>query len=272
MSISDEQAKKLRKPFPKDQIGKLPKPTKRDNPKGKCQECGGWHGLPAVHLDYVGHAATTDRLLEVDPSWTWEFLAANQDGSPVVYTNGLSDGALGIWIKVRIADVWTPGFGEGKNFKEAISDAIRNAAMRRGVALDLWSKEDLHAEEGEPKPAGAQGERAGSTQRKPAAKPAAAASSPSEVPEDLKGSDDPVEQTISRLTGEILSIAKRQSGELFQSTTDVLAKKRGETADALDYVKWLERQHERIIENYGTPEGSPFQVPAAARRKQQRAA
>ena len=32
-------------------ISKLPKPTKRENAKGKCDECGGWHGLPAVHLD-----------------------------------------------------------------------------------------------------------------------------------------------------------------------------------------------------------------------------
>ena len=29
--------------------------------------------------------------------------------------------------------------------KQLISDAIRNAAMRFGVALDLWAKEDLHA-------------------------------------------------------------------------------------------------------------------------------
>ena len=28
--------------------------------------------------------------------------------------------------------------------KQLISDALRNAAMRFGVALDLWSKEDLH--------------------------------------------------------------------------------------------------------------------------------
>ena len=60
----------LRQPFPPHQISKLPKPLKRDAPKGKCNECGGWHGLPAVHLDYVGHAALTDRLLDADPAWT----------------------------------------------------------------------------------------------------------------------------------------------------------------------------------------------------------
>jgi hypothetical protein len=35
------------------------------------------------------------------------------------------------------------GVGDGKNAKERIGDAIRNAAMRFGVALDLWAKENL---------------------------------------------------------------------------------------------------------------------------------
>jgi hypothetical protein len=38
---------RLREPFPAHQISKLPKPFKKDAPKGKCQECGGYHGLPA---------------------------------------------------------------------------------------------------------------------------------------------------------------------------------------------------------------------------------
>src|SRR5687768_17507101 len=53
----------LREPFPPNQISKLPKPYKKDSPKGNCRECGGYHGLPAAHLDYVGHAALTARLL-----------------------------------------------------------------------------------------------------------------------------------------------------------------------------------------------------------------
>ena len=35
------------------------------------------------------------------------------------------------------------GVGDGKSAKECIGDAIRNAAMRFGVALDLWAKDDL---------------------------------------------------------------------------------------------------------------------------------
>ena len=66
MSITPEQAAALRKPFPRESIGILPKPYKADSLKGQCSVCNGYHGLPAVHLDYVGHAAVTDRLLTVE--------------------------------------------------------------------------------------------------------------------------------------------------------------------------------------------------------------
>ena len=138
--MTPEQAKALRESFKPEQIGKLPKPTKKENPKGRCDECGGWHGLPAVHLDYVGHAATTDRLLAVDPEWSWEPMATGPNGEPLM-THG------GLWIRLTVAGVTRPGFGDGANPKEIIGDAIRNAAMRFGVALDLWAKEDLHGGE-----------------------------------------------------------------------------------------------------------------------------
>lgn len=111
--------KELRKPFPKESIGKLPK--------------GG------VMLDYVGHASVTDRLLEVDPQWTWEPLGTREDGLPA------TDNAGNLWIKLTVNGVTRIGVGDGKNAKECISDAIRNAAMRFGVALDLWSKEELES-------------------------------------------------------------------------------------------------------------------------------
>lgn len=138
--MTPEQAAKLREPFKPEQIGKLPKPTKKENPKGYCDVCGGYHGLPAVHLDYVGHAATTDRLLQVDPEWSWKPMAAGPNGEPLM-TNG------GLWIELTVCGVTRPGFGDGQSTKEIIGDAIRNAAMRFGVALDLWAKEDLHADE-----------------------------------------------------------------------------------------------------------------------------
>ena len=139
--MNHEQQAKLRESFKPDQIGKLPKPTKKENPKGRCKECGGWHGLPAVHLDYVGHAAVTDRLLQVDPEWTWWPMALDERGAPMLDAKG------GLWIYLKILDVQRPGYGDGDSMKEIIGDAIRNAAMRFGVALDLWAKEPLHAEE-----------------------------------------------------------------------------------------------------------------------------
>lgn len=134
----------LREPFPEHQIGQLPKPYRKDAPKGNCRECGGYHGLPAAHLDYVGHAALTDRLLEVDPEWTWEPVALDDAGLPRFDRDG------GLWIRLTICGVTRLGYGDsggkrGANaVKEAIGDALRNAGMRFGAALDLWHKGDLH--------------------------------------------------------------------------------------------------------------------------------
>ncbi len=141
--MTTDQASALRAPFPKEAIGKLPKPYKKESPKGVCKDCGGYHGLPAAHLDYVGHAAVTDRLLKVDPEWTWEPVATGPDGLPFLDAGG------GLWIRMTVAGVTRLGYGDqtnGKGIKEIIGDALRNAAMRFGVALDLWSKEDLQAE------------------------------------------------------------------------------------------------------------------------------
>jgi hypothetical protein len=152
VEISDPLAL-LRAPFPPNQISKLPKPFKKDAPKGNCTVCGGYHGLPAMHLDYVGHAALTDRLLDTDPLWSWEPVGYAPDGLPAFDRNG------GLWIKLTVCGVTRLGYGnaEGKSggdaVKEIIGDALRNAAMRFGAALDLWHKGDLHAEpEGEALP------------------------------------------------------------------------------------------------------------------------
>jgi len=139
----------LRQPFPPHQISKLPKPLKKDAQKGKCDVCGGYHGLPAVHLDYVGHAALTDRLLDADPAWTWEPLALGADGLPAYDHSG------GLWIRLTVLGVSRLGYGNaeekgymdvGAREKEVIGDALRNAAMRFGAALDLWHKGQLHVD------------------------------------------------------------------------------------------------------------------------------
>lgn len=130
--MNEEQAKKLREPFPKSAIGKLPK--------------------AGMQLDFVGHAAVTQRLLEVDPEWTWSPVGFDANGLPAFDEHG------GLWIRLTVCGVTRYGYGEpqgGDVFdrrKGAIGNAIRNAAMRFGVALDLWSKDDIHTTFEEPKP------------------------------------------------------------------------------------------------------------------------
>lgn len=141
----------LRKPFPDHQISQLPKGTKAQNDcpanqKKNCSICGGWHHPEVKHLSYVGHAAVTDRLLDSDPFWSWEPLAL-KDGLPAFDATG------GLWIRLTVCGHSRVGYGHaiasaykeiGSREKEVIGDAIRNAAMRFGAALELWHKGDLH--------------------------------------------------------------------------------------------------------------------------------
>jgi hypothetical protein len=125
--MKQEQQDALRAPFPKEQIQKLP--------------TGG------LQLDYVSHAWVTDRLLKVDPAWTWKPLAFTDAGLPAFDSNG------GLWIELTICGITRYGYGEPQGrdkfdmTKGAIGNAIRNAAMRFGVALDLWAKEQPSAAE-----------------------------------------------------------------------------------------------------------------------------
>lgn len=142
----------LRTPFAPHHISKLPKPTKRQTEEVKnnykkgirCKLCGQWHHPDVQHLDYVGHAALTDRLLDSDPTWNWEPVAFDERGAPMRDSEG------GMWIRLTVCGQTRLGYGHadgkrgGDAVKEVIGDALRNAAMRFGAALDLWHKGDLH--------------------------------------------------------------------------------------------------------------------------------
>lgn len=140
-------ASELRAQFPENQIGKLPRTTCKacserrracDQHKwvNNCRQCKGNHSSATIHLDYVGHADVTSRLLAVDPEWSWEPVAVDDRGLPCL------DNLGNLWIRLTVAGVTRLGVGDGKSMKECIGDAIRNAAMRFGVALDLWAKGD----------------------------------------------------------------------------------------------------------------------------------
>jgi hypothetical protein len=106
----------LRAPFPPEQIGKLPASQKR----------------PA--LDFVGHAAVTDRLNLHAPGWSYTV--------DEMFTQGGE-----CWIRgtMTVGGISRTEYGDGKDPKEAIGNFIRRGAMRFGVALDLWSREELTA-------------------------------------------------------------------------------------------------------------------------------
>lgn len=143
----------LRKTFPPSDISMLPKQLNKNDTgqnmpcKAGTQAsadgrfCGGYHRR-SIHLDYVGHAALTQRMLNADPFWDWRPLALTPAGTPM-----MTDG--GMWIELTIGGMTRLGFGDaqGKSgpnaIKEIIGDALRNAGMRFGMALDLWHKGDL---------------------------------------------------------------------------------------------------------------------------------
>lgn len=142
----------MREPFAENQISKLPKGTKTQNEcqaseKVNCNVCGGWHHPKIKHLDYVGHAAITYRLLDCDPNWNWKPVAFGKLEAGELDANG------GMWIELTVCGHSRLGYGSadgkkgGDAMKELIGDALRNAAMRFGAALDLWHKGDLEPDE-----------------------------------------------------------------------------------------------------------------------------
>jgi len=127
--------KALREPFPPERLGKLPRVTCGDcrdsrsrvcdrHAKARCSDCGNWISTAHMHLDYVGHADVTDRLLDVDPGWSWEPLALDPQGLPALDRNG------GMWIRLTVAGVTRLGYGHagekhgGDAMKEIIGDCL----------------------------------------------------------------------------------------------------------------------------------------------------
>ncbi|MFB8122088.1 hypothetical protein ACFVG1_12950 [Streptomyces bacillaris] len=146
---------KLREPFLPKEVRHLPRvwcgACKNSRGQGcqqhsivKCDKCN--QKMPRnghIDLAYVGHAEATNRLLNVDPFWDWEPLTVDERGLPQF------DGYRGLWIRLTVCGMTRLGYGHagdktgGDALKEVIGDAIRNAGMRFGMALDLWTSSDL---------------------------------------------------------------------------------------------------------------------------------
>ena len=80
-------------------------------------------------------------------------MSMDDDGQPRLVTDD-QDRPVGLWIYLHVCGVRRPAYGsclpgKGEAIKELIGDAIRNGAMRFGVALSLWSSS--HPEKDPPK-------------------------------------------------------------------------------------------------------------------------
>ena len=94
-----------------------------------------------VKLDFVGHADITRILIEIDPYWSWE---------PCGWTNGrpaihVENGIATMWGWLTVHGKEMLGVGSVKADKtdldkELIGDFLRNASMRFGISLNLWTK------------------------------------------------------------------------------------------------------------------------------------
>lgn len=139
-------------------IGKLPRAPRRQDGgpvrKAHCDVCGGWHDPRAIHLDYLSHAEVTSALIQADPCWNWRPAAFDENGHPrIVLKNEPGHGArLVMWGYLTVHGVERLGVGTAPADaedpeKEVISDFLKNAAMRFGIALSLWSKTEVSTAE-----------------------------------------------------------------------------------------------------------------------------
>lgn len=153
MAIDLAKSDALRAAFAARVIGKKPKITCPacsksqskccdKHEKKRCKACKNFITDAHMHIDYLGHAHVTERLLDVDPDWDWDALAYNPStGLPQFDESG------GLWIRLTVCGKSRIGYGgaDGKRgddaVKETIGDAIKNAAMRFGVGLALWMRE-----------------------------------------------------------------------------------------------------------------------------------
>jgi hypothetical protein len=244
----------LRKPFPDGLIGKLPRVTCPDcsdrrktcseHLKAKCAGCGNYISVRHIHIDYVGHADVTNRLLDADPAWDWAPLAADERGLPVFDLDS-SGSPVGLWIRLTVGGVSRLGYGSvpsGQNdaVKVLIGDALRNAAMRFGVALDLWAKGD-RADPTAENPVASAGEAVrGTRPARPAASPARTRAAKQEQEEELL-------PKITRLIGGASTIEELRAvwqlalnGALLDATAPL---EDGETIRVRD---WLEQRGKEL--------------------------
>ena len=107
-----------------------------------------------AQLDFVGHAEITRILIDIDPLWNWSPVEIINGRPAINETNGMAT----MWGYLSVLGKTVIGVGSVRSDKpdldkELIGDFLRNAAMRFGICLSLWSKSEW---EEHPAPAPAQ--------------------------------------------------------------------------------------------------------------------
>ena len=96
-----------------------------------------------TQLDFVGHADITRILIEIDPHWRLVPIAW-ENGRPAV--NIVNDMAT-MWFELTLHGQARLAIGTAKANapdldKVLYGDALRNGAMRFGIGLSLWTKQE----------------------------------------------------------------------------------------------------------------------------------
>jgi len=104
-----------------------------------------------AQLDFVGHADITRILLEIDVTWRWVPIAWD-NGRPAIH---VENGIATMWGELTILGQSRLGVGSVRADKqeldkELVGDFLRNAAMRFGICLSLWTKQEWEDLGGKP--------------------------------------------------------------------------------------------------------------------------
>jgi hypothetical protein len=124
-------------------------------------------------MSYVGHADITRILISVDPHWRLVPIAW-ENGRPAC--NIVNDMAT-MWFELTLLGTSRLAIGTAKANafdldKQLYGDALRNGAMRFGISLNLWTKNEWEELDHNPAPS------------KP--RPTAAANAPEQAPKQSK--------------------------------------------------------------------------------------
>ena len=124
-----------------------------------------------TQLDFVGHADITRILIEIDPTWRLVPIAWD-NGRPAM--NIVNDMAT-MWFELTLLGTSRLAIGTAKANafdldKQLYGDALRNGAMRFGISLNLWTKnewEELDHNSAPAKPVARTAQPATQTAQKP---------------------------------------------------------------------------------------------------------